>query len=234
MIASIRRTFAAEDVSCVILKTPISAVERTCVPPQSSREKPPSPTSTIRTTSPYFSPNSAIAPSDRASSERRRQRPHGLVLEDHLVDAILDPALVLVAQRRAVREVEAQLVRADVGARLAHVRPEPLAQRGVQEVRGGVVALGRAPRGAIHARAHALAVVQRARQRLQDQRLVIAQPHDVDDLRAAAAVLALDHAAVMDLAAAGRVERRLDQLGDARGRSRRTTEATAVACSVVS
>ncbi len=63
-----RRTFAALDVSCVSLKTPISAVERTCVPPHSSREKPPSPTSTMRTTSPYFSPNSAIAPSDFASS----------------------------------------------------------------------------------------------------------------------------------------------------------------------
>ena len=51
-----------------IRNTPISAVERTCVPPHSSREKEPSPTSTIRTTSPYFSPNSAIAPSDWASS----------------------------------------------------------------------------------------------------------------------------------------------------------------------
>ena len=67
-MASMRRTFADEDVSCVILKTPISAVERTCVPPHSSRENPPSPTSTMRTTSPYFSLNSAIAPSDFASS----------------------------------------------------------------------------------------------------------------------------------------------------------------------
>ena len=63
-----RRTFAALEVSDVILKTPISAVERTCVPPHSSREYEPSPTSTMRTTSPYFSPNSAIAPSACASS----------------------------------------------------------------------------------------------------------------------------------------------------------------------
>ena len=52
----------------MILKTPISAVERTCVPPHSSRDQRPSPISTIRTTSPYFSPNSAIAPSSFASS----------------------------------------------------------------------------------------------------------------------------------------------------------------------
>ena len=45
---------------------PISAVVATCVPPQSSREKPS--ISTTRTTSPYFSPNSIIAPSVRASS----------------------------------------------------------------------------------------------------------------------------------------------------------------------
>ena len=63
-----RRTFAALEVSVVILKTPISAVVRTCVPPHSSRDQVPSPTSTMRTTSPYFSPNSAIAPSALASS----------------------------------------------------------------------------------------------------------------------------------------------------------------------
>ena len=68
MTASIRRTLAALDVSVVTLNTPISAVERTCVPPHSSRDQLPSPTSIIRTTSPYFSPNSAIAPSARASS----------------------------------------------------------------------------------------------------------------------------------------------------------------------
>ena len=66
--ASIRRTFAALEVSLSTLNTPISEVQRTCVPPHSSREKEPSPTSTIRTTSPYFSPNSAIAPSRLASS----------------------------------------------------------------------------------------------------------------------------------------------------------------------
>ena len=59
----------------------------------------------------------------------------------------------------------------------------------------------------------ALAVVQLARERLEHQRLVVAEAHDVDDLRRAAAVLALDHAVVVDLAAAGGVERGLDELG---------------------
>ena len=68
VVASMRRTLAALEVSVVILKAPISAVARTCVPPHSSRDHWPSPTSTIRTTSPYFSPNRAIAPRLRASS----------------------------------------------------------------------------------------------------------------------------------------------------------------------
>ncbi len=68
VIASMRRTLAALELSPTSLKTPISAVLRTCVPPHSSREWSPVPICTIRTTSPYFSPKSAIAPSARASS----------------------------------------------------------------------------------------------------------------------------------------------------------------------
>ena len=49
-----------------IVKIPTSAVLATWVPPQSSRET--SSTSTTRTHSPYFSPNSAIAPSFSASA----------------------------------------------------------------------------------------------------------------------------------------------------------------------
>src|SRR5207248_1577045 len=64
--ASIRRTFAALEPSLTISKTPTSAVDATCVPPQSSRET--SSTSTIRTQSPYFSPKSAIAPIASAAS----------------------------------------------------------------------------------------------------------------------------------------------------------------------
>jgi hypothetical protein len=57
---------APTELSLRIAKGPISAVERTCVPPQSSIDQPPM--STMRTISPYFSPKSIIAPSRRASS----------------------------------------------------------------------------------------------------------------------------------------------------------------------
>ena len=144
--------------------------------------------------------------------ERRRQRAHGMVGEDPLVDLLLDVAQLLRGQRLAVREVEAQLVGPDVGAGLAHVRADARAQRGVQQVRRGVVAGGRAPVRGIDARDHALALVQLALRGLEHQRLVVAEPHDVDDARAAVAVLALDHAGVGDLAATGGVERRLDEL----------------------
>ena len=50
-------------------------------------------------------------------------------------------------------EVEAQLVGADVGAGLADVAAEALAQRGLQQVRGGVVRLGGVAGAAVDARA---------------------------------------------------------------------------------
>ena len=61
------------------------------------------------------------------------------------------------------------------------------------------------------------------RERLEHERLIVAEAHDVDHLGAAVAVLALDHAGVVDLAAAGGVERRLDELGQHAGRPRSTT-----------
>ena len=45
----------------------MSPVARTCVPPHSSVLNAPSPIETTRTLSPYFSPNSAIAPPAIAS-----------------------------------------------------------------------------------------------------------------------------------------------------------------------
>ena len=56
-----RRTPAAMPDSPVTRIRPMSPVRCTCVPPQSSTEKPP-PIVSTRTSSPYFSPNSAIAP----------------------------------------------------------------------------------------------------------------------------------------------------------------------------
>ena len=64
--ASIRRAPEPTEPSERITNGPTSAVDRTWVPPQSSREKPS--TSTTRTISPYFSPKSICAPSFRASS----------------------------------------------------------------------------------------------------------------------------------------------------------------------
>ena len=61
-----RRAPAPTELSLRITNGPISAVERTCVPPHSSTDQPPM--STTRTMSPYFSPKSIIAPSFRASS----------------------------------------------------------------------------------------------------------------------------------------------------------------------
>ena len=64
-MASIRRIPDATAPSDLILKCQMSAVFLTWVPPQSSIEFP---KRTVRTTSPYFSPKSAIAPSETACS----------------------------------------------------------------------------------------------------------------------------------------------------------------------
>ena len=210
-----RRTLAALEVSLRIRTTPISAVERTCVPPHSSREKSPSPISTIRTTSPYFSPNSAIAPSARASSSVVVIGRTGWFSTIQALTWSSTSRSSCARQRLAVAEVEAQLVGPDVGAGLAHVAAEPPAQRRVQQMRRRVVALGRVARATRSTRAYdALALVQLALLEDRVQRLVVAEPHDVGDARAAVAVGALDHADVGDLAAAGGVERRVDELDE--------------------
>ena len=194
VIASMRRTFAALDPSLVTFSSPISAVERTCVPPHSSRDHEPSPISTMRTMSPYFSPNSAVAPSAFASSSVVTIGRTGSLPVIHALTWSSTRG-VLVGQARAVGEVEAQLVGAHVGARLADVRAQPRPQRRVQQVRRGVVGRRRVARPAVDARDDALPRLQLARDRLDDDRLVVAQAQDVDDLRAAVAVLALDRPA---------------------------------------
>ena len=65
VIASMRRTPAATELSLMIRTIPILPVADTCVPPQNSIELP---NWTTRTSSPYFSPNKAIAPSSLAFS----------------------------------------------------------------------------------------------------------------------------------------------------------------------
>jgi hypothetical protein len=54
-------------------------------------------------------------------------------------------------------EVEAQLVRSDVGPRLANMTAKPLAQRSVKQVGSGVIARGRVPGGVVDARDYLLA-----------------------------------------------------------------------------
>jgi hypothetical protein len=71
--ASMRRTPAPTALSPTTEISPISPVRRTWVPPQSSTDQPSplpvgSPIDTTRTSSPYFSPNSARAPDSFASS----------------------------------------------------------------------------------------------------------------------------------------------------------------------
>ena len=58
---------------------------------------------------------------------------------------------------RDVREVEAQPVRRDERSLLAHVRAQPLAQRGVQQVRGRVIAARRVAPRRVHGRRHPVA-----------------------------------------------------------------------------
>ena len=64
----------------------------------------------------------------------------GLVLEDRLVDDPLDLLSLLGRDGGEVDEVEAQAIGRDERARLLDVPAEHLAQRGVQQVRGGVIA----------------------------------------------------------------------------------------------
>src|SRR3954470_17438983 len=144
--------------------------------------------------------------------ERRRDRPHGVVADDPLVDAVLDRRAILGRQALGVAEVEAQLVGPAVRAGLVDVHAEALAQRRVEQVRRGVVARGGVAREAVDARDDALAGAQLALDRLDDDRLVVARAQHVGDEHLAVAVLALDRARVRDLAAARRVERRLGEL----------------------
>ena len=124
----------------------MSPVRRTWVPPHSSVEKilvgvrrswPP--IETTRTSSPYFSPNSAIAPASTASCGVISRVSTVALSQDAVVDLALHDGDVLGRQRLGVAEVEAQAVGRDQRALLRHVRAEPAAQRLVQQVGRRVV-----------------------------------------------------------------------------------------------
>ena len=157
-------------------------------------------------------------------------RAHGVVGGDPRVDGVLDVAQLLRAERARVREVEAQLVRADVGAGLADVGAEALAQRGVQQVGGGVVALGRVPCRVVHAREHGLAPRASApcsqrRPRAPGRRRAERRSRRAPGSRRRCT---FDRADVGDLAAAGGIERRLGELDQQRCRPRPATAPTVV------
>ncbi len=66
------------------------------------------------------------------------------VVAQHLfVGEVFDVLQLLVVDAGKVREVEAQVAGIDQRARLLHVRAQHIAQRGVQQVRAGMVAHGR-------------------------------------------------------------------------------------------
>ena len=185
MTASIRRTPEPTEPSERIANGPISAVERTWVPPQSSREKPW--ISTTRTTVAVLLAEEHHRAELARLLDRRQERVHGEVLEDPLVDDLLDALALLRRQRLRVREVEAQLVRAHGRAGLAHVVAEHLLQRLVQEVRRRVVRHRREAHLPRHDGLHAVA--RREALAAEEEHLVLAEAVRRRELARALAVL---------------------------------------------
>ena len=146
--ASTRRMPAATPPSATILNRPMSPVRCTCVPPHSSRLLP---MSSTRTSSPYFSPNSIIAPAFCASSIGITRACVAALARTSALTSASTLRDLRVGQRRVVREVEARALGVHQRALLLHVRAQHLAQRLVHQVRGAVVA-HRAARAARHRR----------------------------------------------------------------------------------
>ena len=94
-----------------------------------------SPIATTRTSSPYFSPNSARAPDARASSSAISRVFDRRILQHDIVGDVLDPLKFLGCHRLGVREVETQPLGRDQRALLRHMIAEHLAQRLVQQMR---------------------------------------------------------------------------------------------------
>ena len=156
--------------------------------------------------------------------ERRRERAHRLVLEDPAVDAVLDVAQLLGAERRAVGEVEAQLVRAR-----RRSRPGARACRAARAARRAAGAWrcgwprSRGARARSTRATHALALVQRALLELDARPPGRRRARTTSSTRArqSPSSHSID-AGVGDLAAARRVERRLGELDEHAPSSRAT------------
>ena len=93
-----------------------------------------------------------------------------------------------------------------------NVRAQRPPQGRVQQVRRGVIALGRVARAPVHMRAYALPGLERAALGRDRDDLIVSEPQDVLHDRPAVAVGALHISGIGHLATAGGVERRLDQL----------------------
>ena len=128
-----RRTPAEMLLSYTTLQTPISPVRVTCVPPHNSRLNDPSPTETTRTLSPYFSPNSAMAPVLSASSMLITFVRISRIGEDLFVDNALDVFHLIAVERSVMCEIEAQARGFHDAAGLLHMFAENIAQRGVEK-----------------------------------------------------------------------------------------------------
>ena len=146
--------------------------------------------------------------------QRRGDRAHGIARRDPGVDPILDVAQLLGGDRLRVAEVEAQLVGADVGAGLAYVGAEARAQRGMQQMRGGVVALGGPPRGVIDAREDRLFGRSEPCSRTTSSAWSSPRRKTPSHVARQSPRSAFDRAGVGDLAAAGRVEGGLGELDE--------------------
>ena len=128
----------------------MSPVAATWVPPHSSVLKRPSPIATTRTRSPYFSPNSAVAPSAIACCVSLTVVWTTELARIASLTIALDPLALLRGDGSGVHEVEAEAVGSDQRPGLLDVAAQGLPQRRVQQVRRGVVAADRIAATCIH------------------------------------------------------------------------------------
>ena len=176
------------------------------------------PIDTTRTSSPYFSPNSARAPASRASST---------AISRVVTSSFSSTTSLAMSSMRAsssgvigfwMHEVEAQPVRRHQRAALRDVVAEHLPQRLMQQMRRGVMGADRGAPGVIDFERQRRAGLQRALlHRAEMHEEIAGLLLRVGDAEAHA--LAGHHAGVADLAAGLRVKRRLVQHD--RRRSRR-------------
>ena len=178
-----RRTPAATPLSRSMVNKPMSPVARQWVPPHSSRLK--LGMDTTRTVSPYFSPNNAIAPAAIASLVGLTSVITSVLRRTSSLTSRSIASSSLGGDSRRVDEVESQPIGRDERAGLLHVRPEHLAQRGVQQVRGGVIAADRIAARGVDRQRDQRAGRQRAARHLHVMRArrTRSDPHDAVDAR---------------------------------------------------